>query len=294
MNAQSLEWVTKVPAAPDRPDDGHKGTFGTALIVGGCKTMIGAPALSASAALRVGVGLAKVAMPLSVLGFAITIEPGATGIALDPEEGDGAAEIDEADPDGKAVLAIGPGMGPGSAAKRLVGQLLPRAREMVVDADGLNHAASLDLAQPVEGRKMVMTPHPGEFKRLARPLGITHSPTDPDERPRAAVALARAYGCVVVLKGMHTIVTDGSRAYRNETGNVALATAGSGDVLTGVIAGLMAQGMSPFDAAVLGACVHGRAADIWANDFGPSGLSAPQLVQRIPRAMHEHREGHQQ
>ena len=289
MADQSLEWETRVPAVPDRPDDGHKGTFGTVLVVGGCRTMIGAPALAAAAALRVGAGLVKMALPLEMLGFAITIEPGATGIALDPEEGDGLPEIEEADPEGKAVLAIGPGMGPGGPARRVVSQLLPLARRMVVDADGLNHAAALDLARPVKGRSMVMTPHPGEFKRLAEPLGITLSATDPYERPQAAAALARAYGSVVVLKGKHTIVTDGTRAYRNETGNVALATAGSGDVLTGVIAGLMAQGVGAFEAAALGAYVHGRAADIWAHDFGPSGLSAPQLVQRIPRAMHEHR-----
>ncbi len=289
MNDKPLTWTSDIPAAPDRPDDGHKGTFGTVLVVGGCKTMIGAPALTAGAALRVGVGLTKLAMPASVLGFAITIEPGATGVALDPEEGDGPGEIDAADPDAKAVWAIGPGMGPGSAARRLVGQLVPQARRMVVDADGLNHLGSLDLAEPVDGRDLVMTPHPGEFKRLAEPLGIEQSATDPEQRPHAAAALARAYGGVAVLKGRHTIVTDGERVYRNETGNVALATAGSGDVLTGVIAGLMAQGLSGFDAAVLGTYIHGCAADVWARDFGPSGLSAPQLVQRIPRAMQERR-----
>ncbi len=276
--------VTVIPPAPPRPADSHKGTFGTVIVVGGSETMIGAPALCATAAFRAGAGLVKIAAPLGVLRLAITLEPSATGIEL---AGDCAAQlraIDGADPDRAAVLAIGPGIGQREEAGQLVLALLASGRAVVLDADGLNLLARTGRPRPADtsGAPLVLTPHPGEFRRLAEPLGIGHSPTNPAEREVAARALADAHRAVVVLKGNRTVVADGSRVFLNDTGNPALATAGTGDTLTGVLASLLAQGMEAFDAAVLAAHAHGAAADAWAERHGRAGLLARDLAERLP------------
>ena len=285
-----LAVVSHAPSPPARPDDAHKGTFGTVIVVGGNATMIGAPAICAAAALRTGVGLVKLATMPDVLPFALTIEPGATGIRLDGNVDRQLAALDEADPERRAVLAIGPGLGRDEAARDMVMALLRGKRPAVLDADGLNLLAQQGGPRPTSGPPLVMTPHPGEFKRLAQPLRISASPTDAAQRADAAAQLARAHHAVVLLKGPGTIVTDGVQVYTNGTGNPALATAGSGDVLTGVIASLIAQGQSPFDAASLGAHLHGRAADQWAQCHGPAGLTALTLAQQLPDALQQMRQ----
>ena len=282
--------VTDVPLCPDRPVDAHKGTFGTVVVVGGCPTMIGAPALCAGAALRGGAGLVKIATDRRMLSTAIAIEPGATGVSLSGKALADVAAIDRADPDHRAVLAVGPGIGTETRSGRLVIELLGGKRSVVLDADGLNLlAATSDVRPTFGGGDLIMTPHPGEFARLAQPWSIARSPTDPAQRPAAAAELARRHEAVVVLKGQNTIVTDGQRCYANTTGNPALATAGTGDVLTGLIASLRAQQLSPFDAATLGAYLHGLAADIFAERYGPSGLTARQLTNLLPEAFSRHR-----
>jgi len=276
------------PGLPERPGGGHKGTFGMAIVVGGTPTMIGAPALCARAALRSGAGLVKIATVADVLPFTLTIEPGATGIVLDGDENDWCRAIDRADPDGRAVLAVGPGMGLATGGGQKVLSLLRGKRPAVLDADGLNLLARTGRPRPRSDAPLVMTPHPGEFKRLAQPLGINESPTDHETRPMAAAKLAQAHQAVVLLKGPGTVVTDGERVFINQTGNPALATAGSGDVLTGLVAALMAQGVDTFDAACLGAHLHGRAADRWAEAHGPRGLRAQDLADQLPDALSRH------
>lgn len=274
--------------------------------------MIGAPALTAAAAIRAGAGLVRIAAPDDLLRHILTIEPCATGIAWTHSDQDPLAQTDihsqlhAVDPDDLAVLAVGPGLGRSTATARTVMQLLagqppttPRSptrpsRRLLLDADGLNALADSAARRPL-GRsapardRLILTPHPGEFARLAKPLGITHSPTDPRTRPDAAGALARAHRAVVLLKGRHTVVTDGRRTHLNTTGNPALATPGSGDVLTGLIAALWAQGLSAYDAARLGAHLHGRAADLWANHYGTVGLNARTLADLLPAALADHR-----
>ena len=279
--------IDKVPDAPQCPLDAHKGTFGTVIVVGGCQTMIGAPALCARAAFRAGAGLVKIATTSNVLPHTLTIEPSATGIVLDSD--DWSQTINEADPDGKAVLAVGPGMGLAAGNQQRVVSLLQLNRPTVLDADGLNLLAQT--AKPCPDRKnspLILTPHPGEFARLAEPLGIKESPTHPDSRPQAAAKLAQAHNAVVLLKGRNTVVTDGKRVYINDTGNPALATAGSGDILTGLIVALLAQHMSAFDAAVLGAYLHGEAADQWARDHSPRGLRAQELADQLISVINLH------
>ena len=271
------------PKLPDRPDDSHKGTFGTVIVIGGTPTMIGAPALAATAALRTGCGLVKIATFEELVPHCLTIQPSATGIVLPMSE-----EIDLflEGLDTKNILAVGPGMGQGLYQQTFVCDLMRWTGQVVLDADGLNMLASLPrkLMSP-DCESLIVTPHPGEYRRLAEQLGITQSPTDPSTRPAAARELANALNAIVVLKGRETVISDGTDEVVNSTGNAVLATAGSGDVLTGAIASLLAQGMSPFDAAVAGVYLHGEAADRWAIVNGKSGLVAMDLADEIPSTM---------
>lgn len=289
--------VTDLPQTPARPSDAHKGTFGTVIIVGGCDTMMGAPALAASSALRGGVGLCKIATRAEVIPTALAIEPSATGIMLGDDLATNLHLIDQADGDRKAVLAIGPGLGKSESASELVAALLAGDRSIVLDADGLNLLAQMGIAsekgstlnRDADSPGLVLTPHPGEFARLAAPLGIDASPTDPQQRVQAASGLAMAHRAVVVLKGQATVVSDGQQIYVNTTGNPAMSTAGSGDVLTGLVASLLAQGMCAFEAATLGVYLHGLAGDLWADEHGPSGLKAMELADWLPLAFEFHR-----
>eukprot|EP00051_Salpingoeca_urceolata_P009581 m.116087 g.116087 ORF g.116087 m.116087 type:complete len:495 (+) comp16369_c0_seq6:553-2037(+) len=287
----SLTQVLALPAAPARPDGAHKGTFGTVMIIGGTETMIGAPAISATAALRSGVGLCKVMVDKSILPFVLVAQPSATGGMLGASDKETLASLAKADPDAKSVLAVGPGFGQDPARQSLVLALLASGRRMVLDADGLNWLAASkvrlkhDTRASPSAKGLILTPHPGEFRRLAEPLSITENPVVAEERPVAAAKLALAHNAVVVLKGDRTVVTDGSRFYINTSGNPALSTAGSGDVLTGLLASLLAQGMPAFEAAVLGVHVHGRAADEWAAQHGRAGLLAMELAHQLPKAL---------
>jgi NAD(P)H-hydrate epimerase len=173
-----------------------------------------------------------------------------------------------------------------------VARILGRVNPVVLDADGLNNLAAMGGLRDAIHAPLVMTPHPGEYARLATAMGLVCDPLEPGRRPDAAVELARACQAVVVLKGRHSIVTDGRRVYVNSTGNPALATAGSGDVLTGTVAGLIAQGLRPLDAAVLAVHLHGAAADRWAAAHGPAGLAARDLASLLPDALHHHRVAH--
>lgn len=291
-----MKQIKTLPELPPRPDDAHKGTFGTVIVVGGCPTMLGAPALCARAAFRGGAGLVKIATHGEVLPYVLTIEPSATGIAIAGDNIDADLRaIDAADPEGRAVLAVGPGMGSDPIRRALAGRLFDGPRQVVVDADGLNAiAASLNTTgsektpdaalallfglQTRSQSTRLLTPHPGEFLRLAQPLEIEGDPTDPAQRVGCAGALAKALDAVVLLKGKDTVITDGQRYRINTTGNPVLATAGSGDVLTGLIASLIAQGMALFEAAQLGAHLHGQAADQWKKQHGPRGLRAIELA----------------
>ena len=305
-----LKMVECVPGVPAREVAGHKGTFGTVIVVAGSETMIGAPALVAAGAVRSGAGLVKLVLPRGIVQAVLTVEPGVT--AVDWWNGESAtlvrdddvidagrltAALARVDARTRAVLAVGPGMGVTEASGEVVRAVLGGARAVVLDADGLSAlAAGAATGGAVRREKpWVMTPHPGEFVRLAAAYGLpaelssTGAATDAAVRPRAAAALARASGAVVVLKGHRTVVSDGSHVYTNTTGNPAMATGGTGDVLTGTIAALLAQGMSAIDAAILGTFLHGLAGDLWAATNGISGLSARDLAVMLPAAFQKHR-----
>jgi NAD(P)H-hydrate epimerase len=292
-----------LPALPSRPSDGHKGTFGTVAVVGGCCTgntrMIGAPALAATGALRGGCGLVKVLAPEPIINEVLTLAPSATGIALKCERG-GEIELAPAasalaqQAASGAVLCVGMGLGSCENVSRLIARAIEQQSvPVILDADGLNALAALIPAGIKPIARTIITPHPGEFHRLASACGLDLDPVSPASRVDAARALASHLACVVVLKGAGTIVTDSQRVYVNETGNASLATAGTGDVLAGVIASLVAQhaiGDEPaldlFSAAALATHIHGLAAELWCERHGATrGLLAMDLAAMIPGAI---------
>jgi ADP-dependent NAD(P)H-hydrate dehydratase len=183
------------------------------------------------------------------------------------------------------VVAIGPGLGQGANVAGFVLALLTELPNIpiVLDADGLNAISPFGDGFPKRSAALVMTPHPGEFARL-----LGGSVRDVlAERESLAIDFARRAGVILLLKGSGTLVTDSQKLYRNTTGNPGMATGGSGDVLTGVIAALIGQGLAAFDAAVLGAWVHGRAGDIAATKLGQVGLTSADLADYLPAAFRE-------
>ena len=274
------------PPLPARPADGNKGTFGRVLVVGGNAGMIGAPAFAGRAALKLGSGLVEVAVPDAILGPVLSITPELIGIGL----GDGVppALIEAAD---KAdALVIGPGMGQQPAADQRLRQLLAKAMPAVVDADGLNLIAKLGHWPDWFRAAAVLTPHPGEMKRLAKLIGRDDVPKDEPGRIDIAVAAAKAFGQVLVLKGAGTVVTDGTRVYVNPTGDSSLAKAGTGDVLSGMTGSLLGQGVAPFDAACCGVYLHGRCGEIAGGRLGKRCVLSADVIDAIPQAVAEYEE----
>ena len=235
--------------------------------------MPGAAALTCRGAFRAGAGKVKLAADPAVWPVVQTQLPSATALDLD--------ELREVDwSRAGTVLAVGPGLGTSDAAADALARVMQAPCPLVLDADGLNLVAAGRVPPRGAGHPWVMTPHPGEYRRLAKHYGVTGEPVHAYGRGDAAVVLAGATGATVVLKGEGTVITDGRRVVVNTTGNPALAAAGTGDVLTGLIAGLIAQGMEVFDAAVLGVHVHGAAADAWAERHGTAGLLASGAGRR--------------
>lgn len=274
---------------PDRPTDGHKGTFGRVLIVAGSRGMSGAASLAGLGALRGGAGLVYVACPLEIQPIVAGYEPSYLTIGLPT---DAAGRIDGAAYNsltaaiaGKDAFAIGPGLGNCDATRRLAQQLFAEIDgPLIVDADGLNVLADDFLSGAIHDGVVrgprILTPHPGEFSRLSgTSIGDINR-----QRERVAREFAERHRVVLVLKGPGTIITDGSRAVVNPTGNSGMATGGSGDVLTGLITALAAQGIEPFDAARLGVYLHGLAGDLAADELSEQGLIASDLPGFLPKA----------
>lgn len=274
-----------LPRLAPRLPNSHKGDYGRALLIGGSRGMSGAIALAGKAALRAGAGLVTLAVPSCVQGVVASIEPSYMTHALCDHDGrltsSSAEELIELANHATAV-ALGPGLGRLAELTELVARLYAAVCvPMVVDADGLFALAQRPdcLRTPPSAR--ILTPHPGEFARLMA------QPYDPANRTEAATALAQrdaTHRTVIVLKGHHTLVTDGSRAWINQTGNPGMATGGSGDVLTGIITALLCQGLAPFDAARLGTHVHGLAGDLAADELGQVSLIASDLIEYLPKA----------
>ncbi|MCD6135917.1 NAD(P)H-hydrate dehydratase [Candidatus Bipolaricaulota bacterium] len=278
------EWIAE--HLPVRRPDGHKGTFGHVLVVAGSLGMSGAAILTATAALRAGAGLVTVACPRSIQSIIATALPEAITIGLPDKDGhltgDSLAPLRDvlarAD-----VLAIGPGLGRADATGAFVRSLIAEVKSpLVLDADGL-FALNPETLKRIAGYA-VLTPHPGEMSRLIE------RPADEIDADRIEVARAFAggHGVVLLLKGRPTAIgTPSGEVFLNPTGNTALATGGSGDVLTGIIAGLLAGGASTRDAAILGAYVHGYAAEHRSRDRAERSIIPSDLLDIMPRAIKE-------
>jgi NAD(P)H-hydrate epimerase len=279
-----LTWIADVPTLHRRARSAHKGDFGRVLVVGGCPGMAGAPALAGLAALRGGAGLVTVACPNSIAHTVAGFEPSYMTAAL-PSDSDGRIQGDGgADAILKLpfdVLAMGPGLSQSESLANLVRRVyLECVRPLVMDADALNLLARFGDALPPRNAPTILTPHPGEFARLSGRSAVEIAA----RRVEEAAEFARRRRVVLVLKGAGTVVTDGVRCAVNRTGNPGMATGGSGDVLTGLVAALVGQGLEAWSAARLAVHVHGLAGDLSAQDNSEISLIARDLVDALPAA----------
>lgn len=273
---------------PPREVEGHKGTYGRVMIIGGSRGKAGAPALAGMAALRSGAGLVTVVVPQSVQSTVAGFEPSLMTVGLGNRDTDAlqqphATEIEDLVKN-QTALAIGPGIGTEAETVRLAQTLFHKLTQpMIVDADGLNAMALWQEGLKHAAGPRILTPHPGEFERLTG----EECHADLTTRAEQAAKLARrdiTSQTIVVLKGHRTIVTDGERVSFNQTGNPGMATGGSGDSLTGILTALLAQGMSPWDAARLGVHVHGLAGDLAAEELGQVSMIASDIIDYLPLA----------
>jgi ADP-dependent NAD(P)H-hydrate dehydratase len=246
--------------------------------------MIGAPAMAGTAALRMGTGLVQVAVPKSVLPFVLSITPELIGLGL---TGKSLKDLRDAAKKSAAIV-VGPGLGQSNESRRRAFELFRLKKPMVVDADALNMLAQLKKWPSFFQAQAVLTPHPGEMKRLIGLLGKSQVPTDDSGRLRLAVDTAKAFNQVLVLKGSKTVVTDGVRSYVNHTGDSSLAKAGTGDVLSGMIGTLLGQKMDGFDAACLAVHLHGRAGELAGKKYGIRSVLAHEVILSLASAIEEY------
>lgn len=277
--------------SPRRSSD-HKGTFGRAMLIGGSRGMAGSIALSCIASLHTGSGLVTAAVPDVVLETVAGFHPALMTIPVADQNGCFAAKawaglsklIEKQD-----AVGVGPGMTTNRGSVSIVKGILKQHRSVprVIDADALNVIAEQGwfqderFARETNDAPIVLTPHPGELARLT---GV--SADDGEGQLDAAADLAKRLGLVIVMKGGPTRIVDGEtlgelHVFENNTGNPAMATAGCGDVLTGVIASLLGQGLNGSDAARLGVWIHGRAGDVAASTISAAGMTARHLVETL-------------
>ena len=283
----NLPLVTAIPPLPQRPPDANKGDFGKVLVVGGSRGMSGAPCMAAKAAYRSGAGLVRMAVPLAIWDIVATKIDECLTVGL-PQTRYGSLSNRALSQlihlnDWADAVVLGPGLTQDEETGETLREYVPKMdAALVLDADGLNaFGGQIEKLKAGDSRnRRVLTPHPGEMARL---LGVS-IPEVQSDRPGAAAQCARRSGCVAVLKGAGTLVCDGSRLYKNTTGNPGMATGGTGDVLSGVIGALFGQGLSAFDAACLGVYLHGLAGDLAAERLGVWSLMAGDMIDELPNA----------
>ena len=271
-------------ALPARPADGHKGTFGKVCLLGGSVGYTGAPVLCAGAAVRSGCGLVYLGVPECVWQIAAAKCLCAMPFPL-PEKDGALALSGEADfrrrAEGCDAVAIGCGMGRSADSDALTRRLLTLPQPLVLDADGINALSEhIDTLSCRRGLTTVMTPHDGELARIGGDM------TAP--RESSAAAFAARHGVCLVRKGHRTVIAapDGRLAV-NTTGSDGMAKGGSGDVLTGLLTGLLAQGMEPFAACCCAVWLHGRAGDLAAEEKGHRGMTPADMIEKLPYALKE-------
>lgn len=284
-----LDPSTLAVLLPPRPATAHKGDFGHVLIVAGAEGTSGAAILAARAAVRSGAGLVTAAVPQTILSEVETgsIESMSVGVPQTDSEGlgNGALEAWQHAAAGKTVVALGPGIGTEGRTPATVRAFCQELDlPLVLDADGVNAYAGRAKDLSARAAPTILTPHPGELARL---LGVDAAAIE-DNRLESVRKASEQTGAVVVLKGHLSLVADPTGGvYVNPTGNAGMATGGSGDVLTGMIAALLGQGVDALAAAQLGTYVHGLAGDLAAEDAGELSLAASDLLAELPKAFQQ-------
>ena len=281
MEEMELNHGSVLSLLPDRDPWSHKGNFGKLLLLCGSRGFTGAACLAARGALRTGAGLVFLGVPESIYAIEAVKLDEPVVFPLRDSDGmlgaDAVPEIRERFSGMDAVL-IGPGLGRSEGTLAVLTAVLRDFRgPVVVDADGINLLARhKDLLRGRTGTT-ILTPHDGEFARLGGVIG--------EDRAAAAGTIAAELGCIVLLKGHRTVITDGKACYCNPTGNPGMAVGGSGDVLAGIIVSLLGQGLQPLEAAAAAAWLHGAAGDICARERGQYGMLPSDLVEVLPRLM---------
>ena len=266
---------------PDRKENAHKGNFGKVLLLCGSRGFTGAAYLAAMGALRAGAGLVYLGVPESIYQIEAIKLNEAIVFPLPDREGMLCPEaiplLADRLPQMDAVV-LGCGLGQSQGAEGVVRWVLEQARcPLVLDADGINLLSRHRDVLRGRAGATILTPHQGEFVRLGFPIG--------EDRMASARQAAQELGCVMVLKGHGTCVTDGQREYINPTGNPGMAVGGSGDVLSGIIGSLLGQGLAPLEAAACGCWVHGAAEDQCARDLGQYGMLPTDMLNALPRLL---------
>lgn len=281
MQIQTLSHEDVLAILPDRKPDSHKGDYGRILLLCGSVGYTGAAALSAMGALRSGAGLVFLGVPESIYAIEAVKLTEAIVFPLPERKGmlsrDAIPEILERLPKMDAVL-IGPGIGQSEDTFLVTKAVLENAAcPVVLDADGINVITRHKDILRERHYPTILTPHAGEFDRI-------HGEITPD-RVSCATAFARYTGCILLLKGLETVVSDGEECFVNKTGNPGMAVGGSGDVLAGMITSLIGQGIAPIQAAACSAWLHGAAGDICAKTIGQYGMLPSDMVEVLPRLL---------
>ena len=281
MKIESLTHERVLDILPNRNITAHKGNFGRILLLCGSRGYTGAAYLAAMGALRTGAGLVYLGVPESIYAIEAVKLNEPIVLPLPDEDGQlAAAAVDEIRTlllKMDAVL-IGPGLGQSKGTLAVLKTVLREFHgPVVLDADGINLLAQHKFLLRGRTAPTVLTPHEGEFVRIAGDIGA--------DRRSAAEKLARELGCIVVLKGHGTIITDGVTSYRNPTGNPGMAVGGSGDVLAGMVSSLLGQGIVPLEAAAAAAWLHGAAGDRCAEKLGQYAMLPTDLLEELPRLM---------
>lgn len=279
--------VKNIPRVFPRRADTHKGDYGRVFVLAGSLGMTGAAYLCGTAALRAGAGIVTLGMPESLLGVVASQMPCVMTHPLPETHVKSLSELGRQDILDFSrrfdAIAIGPGLSQCQETKRLVLWLLQNLEiPVVLDADGINALADNPGILDQVKKEIILTPHPGEMARL---LGVASAGEVQSNRMATARAFIKGRKKVtLVLKGHRTIVVSEERSYLNETGNPGMATAGAGDVLTGMVAAFLGQGYTPFDSAQLGVYLHGLAGDLAARQKGEISLIATDILDNLPGA----------
>lgn len=281
MNVYELDRRSVLTTLPDRDPLGHKGSFGKVLLLCGSRGFTGAAYLSSMGALRAGAGLVYLGVPESIYEIEAAKLNEPVVFPLPDEDGklskEAVPEILKRLPAMNAVL-VGCGLGVSDGTLAVIRAVLGNAScPVILDADGIN--ALRGHMDVLRGRQnqTILTPHDGEFIRAGGALG--------NDRMVSAVAFAAENGCILLLKGHRTCVTDGETGYVNRTGNPGMAVGGSGDVLAGILAGLLGQGIEPLKAAACAAWLHGAAGDLCAAELGQYAMLPTDMLSALPRLL---------